>query len=80
MPRLPQASGEAVVRLLTSLGYRVVRQRGSHAQLTASTLAGEHRITVPIHRTIAKGTLNDILSQVSLRAGIRKDELIRRLD
>ena len=79
MPKLPQVSSDALLRLLTSLGYRVVRQKGSHAQLTASTAAGKHRITVPIHRTIAKGTLNDILSQVSLRTGIRKDELVRRL-
>jgi predicted RNA binding protein YcfA (HicA-like mRNA interferase family) len=79
MPRLPQVSGEAVIRLLTSLGYRVMRQRGSHAQLLLGTAVGAHRITVPMHRSVAKGTLNDILSAVSLRVGIPKEELVRRL-
>jgi len=32
-----------------------------------------------MHRVIAKGTLNDILSQVSLWTGVPKDELINRL-
>ena len=79
MPKLPQASGESVVRLLTSLGYRVVRQRGSHVQLVLATPVGVHRITVPVHRVLAKGTLSDILSAVSLRVGIPKEELTQRL-
>jgi predicted RNA binding protein YcfA (HicA-like mRNA interferase family) len=79
MPRLPQVSGQALVRLLSSLGYAVVRQRGSHAQLLLMTAAGPHRITVPMHRSVAKGTLSDILSAVSPRVGIPKDELVRRL-
>lgn len=78
MPRLPQVSGQAVIRLLSSLGYAVVRQR-SHAQLVLTTAAGPHRITVPMHRSVAKGTLSDILSAVSPRVGIPKDELIQRL-
>ena len=40
---------------------------------------GEHKITVPDHKEIAKGTLNDILSKVSLWNGISKDELIQML-
>jgi len=79
MPGLPQASGEKLVRLLTSLGYRVIRQRGSHAHLVLFTPSGPHRITVPMHRTIAKGTLSDILSQVSVRLGVPKEDLARRL-
>ena len=35
--------------------------------------------TVPDHRTIAKGTLNDILSSASVWNGIPKEELIGRL-
>jgi len=79
MPRLPQVSGGDVVRLLHSLGYETVRQRGSHIRLRKLTPVGEHNITIPAHKTMAKGTLNDILSHVSLWNGIPKDELIRRL-
>jgi len=79
MPKLPEVSGEALIRLLESLGYEVVRQRGSHARLVRTGAAGVHRITVPVHRVVAKGTLSDILSQVSLRVGVAKEELIERL-
>ncbi|MFC2060382.1 type II toxin-antitoxin system HicA family toxin [Chloroflexota bacterium] len=54
MPKLPQVSGDDVVRLLMSLGYEVVRQRGSHIRLQTHTLIGEHGITVPAHRILAK--------------------------
>jgi hypothetical protein len=40
---------------------------------------GEHNITVPNHDTVAKGTLNDILTRVSLWNNIPKEELIERL-
>lgn len=79
MPRLPQVSGRALIRLLHSLGYETMRQRGSHVRLSKFTPVGEHNITVPDHKTIAKGTLNDILTRVSLWNGISKEELVDRL-
>jgi predicted RNA binding protein YcfA (HicA-like mRNA interferase family) len=68
-----------VARLLESLGYRFVRQRGSHARYTLTTPVGTHHITIPMHTIVAKGTLNDILRQVSLWTGLSRDELINRL-
>ena len=79
MPGLPVVSGKVLVKFLDGLGYRVVRQRGSHVRLVCSTPSGNHTITIPLHDEIAKGTLNDILSKVSLWKGIPKDELIQRL-
>ena len=79
MPRLPQVSGRDVVRLLHALGYQTLRQRGSHIRLRKATTLGEHNITVPDHTTMAKGTLNDILTKVSLWNSIPKDELLNRL-
>ena len=79
MPRLPQTSGQDVVRLLTSLGYEVVRQRGSHIRLRKTTTLGEHSITVPAHRIVAKGTLSDILNRVSLMNNIPREDLIKRI-
>ncbi|MBI2328553.1 MAG: type II toxin-antitoxin system HicA family toxin, partial [Chloroflexi bacterium] len=58
MPKLPQASGGDLVKLLQSLGYKVVRQRGSHIRLKKITALGEHAITIPAHKVIAKGTLS----------------------
>ena len=79
MPRLPQVSGSGVVRLLRGLGYEVIRQRGSHIYLKKSTALGEHAITVPVHKVVAKGTLNDIIGRVSLWNNIPREELIKRL-
>ncbi|MBM3156755.1 MAG: type II toxin-antitoxin system HicA family toxin [Chloroflexi bacterium] len=79
MPKLPQVSGDDIVRLLKSLDYKVVRQRGSHIRLKKTTQVGEHNITVPAHKVMAKGTLSDILNKVSLWNNISKQDLIKRL-
>jgi predicted RNA binding protein YcfA (HicA-like mRNA interferase family) len=79
MPRLPQISGRQLIRLLESIGYEKVRQRGSHVRLRRISAAGEHNVTVPDHKVVAKGTLNDILTRVSIWTGLSKDELVRRL-
>ncbi len=79
MPKLPQVSGNDVVQLLRSLGYEVIRQRGSHIRLRKGTPLGEHTITVPAHKVLAKGTLSDILSRISLWNNIPKENLLDRL-
>jgi len=79
MPKLPQVSGSKLVGLLQSLGYEVIRQRGSHVRLRKATSLGEHTITVPAHKGIAKGTLNDIFNKISLWNNIPKENLVNRL-
>jgi predicted RNA binding protein YcfA (HicA-like mRNA interferase family) len=78
--KLPVASGEKLIKVLGKLGYEVIRQKGSHVRLGKSTEAGEHKITVPLHDELAKGTLNDILVDVSIWNGISKDALIEMLE
>lgn len=54
MPRLPVLSGAQVVRAFERGGWRVDRQRGSHAiLLKAGHLAS---LSVPQHRQVAPGT------------------------
>ena len=77
--RQPCISGAKLISLLTGLGYSVVRQRGSHIRLEKMSAVGTHKITVPSHNPIAKGTLNDILNKVSLWNQIPKDELFKEL-
>ena len=77
--KLPQVSRKDVVKLLERMGYISVRQRGSHVHLRKVLETGAHNVTVPLHKTIAKGTLNDILSKVGLRNDIPKGDLIDRL-
>lgn len=74
--RLPPVSGRQLIRLLERLGYEVLRQRGSHVRLRNSTNLGEHNITVPAHREIAVGTLNDILNEVALWNNMPKPRLV----
>lgn len=78
-PKLPQVSGQELVRFLERLGYQIIRQKGSHIRLRRTTSVGEHNITVPDHKVVAKGTLNDIMTKVSLWNNISKDDLIKML-
>ncbi|OFV81684.1 MAG: hypothetical protein A2Y78_14535 [Acidobacteria bacterium RBG_13_68_16] len=62
MPRkLPQVSGDELLRALKRLGFVEQRQRGSHVHL--KRLSDNRRLTVPIHKgkTIPPGTLRAIL-------------------
>ena len=74
--KLPVISGKKLISILIGIGYQVVRQRGSHVRLEKSTNAGFHKITIPNHNPIAKGTLNDIITKVSIWNQIPKDKLI----
>lgn len=66
MPRLPPTSGADLIRFLGALGDETIRQRGTHIRLRKRTNVGDHQVTVPDHKELAKGTLNDILARVSL--------------
>lgn len=78
-PRLPQLSGERLVKTLEKLGYKVVRQKGSHIRMSKPSPDGDHHLTIPNHPVIAKGTLNDIITKASLRNNISKDDLLKLL-
>lgn len=71
MPPLPRVTGRELARALGKLGWAVVAQKGSHAQLKHPDRGG--RVTVPLHagETIGPGLLRSILSQ----AGITAEEL-----
>jgi predicted RNA binding protein YcfA (HicA-like mRNA interferase family) len=72
-------SGKELVKFLGGLGYSVERQKGSHIRLKKIIPGGHHSVTVPAHKEVAKGTLNDILEKVSIYAQISKDQLTRQL-
>lgn len=63
--RLKSLSGRDVVRSLTSLGFAVVRTRGSHATLVRINPEDGQRqvLTVPLHKEIARRTLYAIHRQ-----------------
>lgn len=77
--KLPVISGKKLISCLIGIGYQVVRQHGSHVRLEKSTNAGLHKITIPNHNPVAKGTLNDIITKVSIWNQIPKDKLIEMI-
>ena len=78
-PPTPPTPTDFSHTLLISLGYEVVRQRGSHIRLRFVIEEKTRFVMVPDHRTVAKGTLSDILTAVSRATGIPERDLRERL-
>ncbi len=78
--RLPRdLTGRDLSKLLWQhFGYQVVRQTGSHLRL-ATSVAGEHRVTVPAGGPLRVGTLAAIFGDVAAHHGITRAELEMRI-
>lgn len=72
MSLLPIISGRVVIAVLVKLGYKLVRQRGSHIRLEHTT---KKPITVPDHRVLGKGLLRKIIRD----AEVSVDEFTKQL-
>ena len=59
MPGLPVLSGAQVVRAFERAGWRMDRQRGSHAILVKPGQVAS--LSVPQHREVAPGTLRALV-------------------
>jgi predicted RNA binding protein YcfA (HicA-like mRNA interferase family) len=60
---LPIISGDECVRALLKFGYREARQKGSHVRLVGE---GRNSVTVPLHKTLDRGTLRSIIRTVDI--------------
>ena len=70
--KLPRdVSGEEAVKALVRTGFTVTRQVGSQVRLAK----GDRRVTVPLHESLAPGTLQSILRQASLTVDVFLDAL-----
>ena len=72
MAELPKVSGAQAIKIFERLGFRVVRQRGSHVVLRKEN----YGCVVPIHKELAIGTLKSAIKQ----AGITAEEFISTYD
>lgn len=63
MPRLPILSGKEIIKILIKIGYRKVRQRGSHIRLSCQ---GKKSVTVPDYKIISRGLLRKILRDAEI--------------
>ena len=75
MPKLPRVSGAEAIRALERLGFAQVRQRGSHVVLKRIGVDRVSGCVIPLHDSLAIGTLRGILKQ----AGVRPEEFSARL-
>ena len=65
MTKQPVVSGKQAVKALSRLGYQIDHQTGSHIILRQNA-SPFRRLTIPNHRTLAKGTLRAIIRQAGL--------------
>ncbi|MEW5745410.1 MAG: type II toxin-antitoxin system HicA family toxin [Nitrospirota bacterium] len=63
MPKLPPVKPYEIIRILESIGFYKIRQKGSHLQMKRGNLL----VTIPIHPgDLSTGTLRSILRQARL--------------
>jgi predicted RNA binding protein YcfA (HicA-like mRNA interferase family) len=69
--KLPIVSGFDAVKALTKAGFEIKRRKGSHVVLQKGIIV----LSVPLHRTLKKGTLRAIIRQ----AGLTVEEFLKLL-
>jgi len=62
MSKLRKLSGEEVIKILQRMGFKKVRQRGSHVVMRK----GNRGCVVPLHKELKTGTLRGILKQAQI--------------
>lgn len=63
MSKLPVVSGKQAIKIFAKIGYRIIRQRGSHVRLYHND---KRPITIPNHKILAKGLLRKLLRDAEL--------------
>ena len=67
-----------LIKALQRIGYRVVRQSGSHIRLQCDQ-PKPHALTIPNHSPLKLGTLAAILADVAAHQGLTREALLRTL-
>jgi len=72
-------SAAKLINLLKHYGYQIIRQTGSHIRLSKNIDDYEHNITVPNHKPIKIGTLQNIANDVCSVNNLSLDEFYNQL-
>lgn len=67
-----------LIKALHRIGYRTVRQNGSHIRLQTDH-PKPHALTIPNHSPLRLGTLSAILSDVAEQRGVDKETFLGML-
>ena len=62
MPELPRISGAKAIKVFETLGFAMVRKRGSHVILRKQ----DKGCVIPVHKELAIGTLRSAIRQAGL--------------
>jgi predicted RNA binding protein YcfA (HicA-like mRNA interferase family) len=65
LSRLRQLAAREVLAALASFGFQVAATRGSHAKLRRTIRGATQTLTIPLHKTLAPGTVRAIFRQAS---------------
>jgi predicted RNA binding protein YcfA (HicA-like mRNA interferase family) len=69
MPPLRKLSGQELIKILCNkLGFKAVRQSGSHVILIKETSKGKTGTVIPVHGELKLGTILGILRKAGLKA------------
>ncbi|MDR2717058.1 MAG: type II toxin-antitoxin system HicA family toxin [Treponema sp.] len=69
--KYPILKPNEIISVLSKKGFKYKSQKGSHAKYTD----GHHTTVIPMHDTVARGTLKSILIQ----AGIELEDFLKIL-
>lgn len=73
MPKFPVLSAHEIIKALSSQGFQVVSQKGSHIKMKMKTSKETRIVIIPDHDEIPTGTLKSIIRQ----AGFTPEEFIK---
>ncbi len=80
MSKLPRdISGRELSNLLKKFGYEITKKTGSHIRLTSNIMNYPHHITIPDHKFLKTGTLNNVLKDIAMYLKMEKKDLIEKL-
>ena len=66
MPKLPSVSAKDAIKAFEKLGYKIVRQRGSHIRMHHISDNTRNPLTIPNHKILGKGLLRKLLRDSDL--------------
>ena len=74
-PKLPSISGRKAITVFETIGYQVVRQKGSHIRLRDDKNPDHKPLTVPDHKSLKAGLLRTLIRD----AGLSVEDFVKLL-
>ena len=73
-------NAQVLIKFLKTYNYEVARQTGSHIRLVSDYMGYEHKITIPNHKPLKIGTLNNIINDIAKYLKKDKSKIIKELN